>query len=144
MMNVTHTQNLRAQGFRLTKARQAIVDVLGRTSKPVTADVIRRTLHRRRLTVNKTTVYRELAFLETQGIVHQAEIHGEQRHFEMARDHHHHVVCVRCGVIQDVTLHQDLSHEDQHIAAQTGFRILDHTVTFSGMCQTCQRTERKR
>ncbi|MBI3963729.1 MAG: transcriptional repressor [Candidatus Kerfeldbacteria bacterium] len=135
---MTHTRDLRAQGYRLTRARQAIVDVLGRTSKPVTAEVIRRRLHRRRLAVNKTTVYRELAFLETQGMVHQADIHGEQRYFEMAREHHHHVVCVRCGAIGDVTLRADLSRENDHVARQTGFRILDHIVTLSGVCPQCQ------
>ena len=53
--------DLKSKGFRITKARAAILELLEKSNAPISADEIVVSLG-----VNKSTVYRELDFLKSQ------------------------------------------------------------------------------
>src|SRR3972149_5341952 len=60
-------------GFRLTRLRKAVVEIfLGSTLPLSAADIIAR-LEEKKASFNKTTVYRELAFLKDTGIIKEIQ-----------------------------------------------------------------------
>src|SRR5919109_30365 len=96
-------QRLRADDQRYTAGRRALVEVLSEAEQPLT---IPQLLERRR-DLPQSSVYRNLAVLERAGVVHRIVTSDEFARHELAEDltgHHHHIICSRCGAVDDFTL----------------------------------------
>jgi len=128
---------LKKQGHRITGGRKKIVQILDRSPRPVTAAEILK-----KMDVNKTTVYRELEFLEQEGVAAQVDLGDGVRRYELtALEHHHHVVCDKCGKVEDMeaeTLEKSLELLEQRLAKKMGFRVIKHNLEFFGICGNCQ------
>ena len=55
----------------------------------------------------QSSAYRNLAVLEHAGVVRRVITEGEFARFELTEElteHHHHLICSRCGRVEDVTV----------------------------------------
>ena len=131
-------EHMRARGYRSTRARKAILDVLRESSLPLSAPSIQKLLARKDILPNKTTIYRELEFLKGQKVIRELQLGDPKRFYEiMPEDHHHHVICVNCAKIEDVEMKRDLDLEEKKISRNKKFKILDHSLEFYGICNGC-------
>lgn len=128
------------RGFRLTRVRRAVIEILLKRGLPLSAADIIAALRSREAATNKTTVYRELAFLEERGIIKEIRfLHERVKRYELAGgEHHHHLICVKCRKVEDIVLEGDLEEEERRILESTGFRVLNHSLEFVGLCQGCR------
>jgi Fur family ferric uptake transcriptional regulator len=131
---------LREVDQRITANREAVVEALASASRPVTIAEILDT----RPGLAQSSVYRNLVVLEQAGIVHRIVTDGEYGRFELTEDltgHHHHLICARCGAVEDVPASAGLERSVEHAAAQikadTGFRTQHHRVDLVGLCRAC-------
>lgn len=132
-------QLLLAQGLRTTKTRMAVLRFLQESTTPLTASDLILHLHTLGINVNKTTVYREIDQLLAHGIVQELDFGDLKKRYELAsREHHHHLICKKCGHIDDIHLENDLQEEEARIAQECGFLVLQHSLEFFGLCKTCQ------
>ena len=132
-------QAVKDGGHRLTKARRLILTILWSSRRPLSASEILSRLDRRKITVDKTTVYREIAFLKGLGMVREIQFgEGQQRYELTPEDHHHHIFCVRCRRIDDIVLEKDLDRAEEKIARLKSFRVISHSLEFFGLCSRCQ------
>ncbi len=129
---------LQEQGFRITASRRAIIEVVLSTSGPVDAGHIITSLQNQGISVNKTTVYREIAFLQQQGIISKVSLDQRKYFYEIAPSHHHHAVCTNCGVIADVRVSEPIEELEQEIAKVHQFLVTRHSLEFFGLCINCQ------
>lgn len=133
-------QQLKETGFRITKTRRAVVDIFCSTGRPLSVEELLDFLAERGHEVNKTTVYRELEFLEAQHIVREVQLGQDRKRFELTHGpHHHHIRCLHCGMITDVSIPNELKTATGHIENQTGFTVLDHSLEFVGLCKNCKK-----
>jgi Fur family transcriptional regulator, ferric uptake regulator len=131
---------LREVDQRITSNREAVVDALASASRPVTiAEILDA-----RPGLAQSSVYRNLVVLEQAGIVHRIVTDGEFGRFELAEDltgHHHHLICARCGAVEDVPASAGLERSVEHAAAQinadTGFHTQRHRIDLVGICREC-------
>jgi Fe2+ or Zn2+ uptake regulation protein len=131
---------------RYTGARRDLIDVLAAAGRPLTVDEIVMRAPRQR----PSSVYRNLAVFEAEGVVLRMAGVGEFARFELAEalvGHHHHLVCRECGAMTDVHLPHELETEldrvlDQ-LAATEGFEIGSHVLDAVGVCRACSRASRK-
>lgn len=131
-------EELRYQGFRLTRVRLAVLTALEMAKSPLTAiDLIAR-LKKSGLTVNKTTIYRELEFLKSNDIVIELKLAKNIHHYELKDEHHHHLVCSNCERIEEVKTRHNLELLEKKIARQKKFAIVSHSLEFYGLCQACK------
>jgi Fe2+ or Zn2+ uptake regulation protein len=137
-MEETIVKELREQGHRVTKVRREMVGMLEGAKVPLTASDILGALKKKKLAVNKTTVYRELDFLRENNIVQEVDFGDKKKRYEISDKHHHHVVCVECKQVEDVDLQQDLDAAERKIARQKGYTILNHSLEFFGLCPVCR------
>lgn len=130
---------LRAQGFKLTSARRAIVEILCARTAPMSVAELVAGLAGRGTRADRTTVYREIRFMRERGIVEQVQFGDRVKRYEF-RDHghHHHLVCDGCGVVVDVPLENDLSAAEKAIERNTGYAISRHSLEFFGRCPACR------
>ena len=127
-------QNLRKDGFRITKARRLIIELLSNSPTPLTVtDIL---THMR---VNKTTVYREIESLLVKGYMSEVDFGDGKKRYELtSRGHHHHLVCVKCKSVTDVVVAEDLAKTQKVIEEKNKFTILKHNLEFFGVCSNCQ------
>ena len=131
-------KRLRERGNRITKVRREMVALLVKAQAPLAALDILQVLEKKKLQVNKTTVYRELDFLGENNIVQEVEFGDKKKRYEISDKHHHHVVCVQCKRVEDVDLEKDLDMEERKIAKQKGYKIINHSLEFFGLCAKCK------
>jgi Fe2+ or Zn2+ uptake regulation protein len=93
----------------------------------------------------QSSVYRNLDVLERSGVIRRITAGSEYAHFELTEEllgHHHHLICVRCGSLDDIHLDDHLELlVDQHLrelAEQVGFDPLHHSLDLYGRCAGCQ------
>lgn len=108
-------------------------------AKPLSVDGIIKKLGQKKLYPNKTTVYRELGVLVLGSFVKEIQIGTRSRMYEVASlGHHHHLVCTKCEMIEDVSIKNEMVVFEKNIIKKTSFRILDHSLEFFGLCAKCQ------
>ena len=137
----TAAQRLSADGQRYTPRRRALVDLLAELDQPLT---IPQLLDRRR-DLAQSSAYRNLAVLETAGVVHRIVTSDEFARYELAEDltehHHHHLICSRCGDVADFTVPAEVEHDLEaaldRVAARAGFTMHQHNLDLVGTCATC-------
>lgn len=129
---------LKAEGGKTTRVRTAVVEAFARHAAPMTALELAGLLAAKGIRPNKTTLYRELAFLVEKEALREIAFGDRALRYEIAGDHHHHVVCVRCDKVVDVALENDLDAEEKSIARTTKFTVLRHSLEFFGLCPACR------
>lgn len=125
---------LKQSGLRITKARTKIIEILSNQPCPVSVpDILDK------LPVNKTTVYREMESLATNGLVNEIDLGDGKKRYELSnRRHHHHLVCTKCKSIKEIILPDGLGEMEQQIARKNKFSGVRHTLEFFGVCGQCQ------
>ncbi len=130
--------SLKSQGFKMTPVRKTLVEVLLTSSSPLSIMEILQILKQKGLNPNKTTVYREIDFLKNRQILQEIEFGDGKKRYEISKTHHHHIICVNCGLIKDITMEKDLNKEEQKVIKKTGFKPIGHSLEFFGLCSNCQ------
>lgn len=126
-------------GGRLTKVRQAVLEYLSQTEQPISASDIIIYLQKKGIAVNKTTVYRELAFLTKHALITEVSLIGQASRFELSGQHRHHLICLKCQNIEAVNLEENFQTQEKMIMKTKKFRILSHALEFYGLCKKCGR-----
>jgi len=97
--------------------------------------------------IGLTTVYRTLELLHRLGFVHKVTAGDGQSRYALRRegkeDHHHHLICTKCGKIVD---YRDFVQEELELVKKTeqalskkyDFAITDHNIEFLGLCEKCR------
>lgn len=126
-------------GHRLTKVRQALIDVFAIRTHPLSVADIGSILKERGLEPHKVTLYRELEFLKTNQVIQGVNLaDGVQRFESLDAPHHHHLVCVSCDAVEDVELKDDDRWLEAKIVSKTNFEIIRHNLEFFGFCGNCK------
>ncbi|MBI2414164.1 MAG: transcriptional repressor [Deltaproteobacteria bacterium] len=127
-------------GFRITRARRSMIEVLLDSRLPLSAEGLIDALLGKKVPANKTTVYRELTFLKEMGIVQEIQfLHERVKRYEVVfGGHHHHLICMGCKRVEDVELEGELEKYEREIMNSRGFKVLNHTLEFMGLCEDCR------
>lgn len=129
---------LRASGQRITKPRQAVLEVLTREHGPFTTEELHVRLESG--VCDLVTVYRCLAALEEVHLVRRCDFgDGSYRYeFDAGEHHHHHVICRACRSVR--TLDFCVADSLERLVRQMGYANVDHSLEIFGICPACQRT----
>jgi Fe2+ or Zn2+ uptake regulation protein len=127
---------LRAQGYRLTPQRLAILEVLKTSPGHLTPADIYQQVAIKLPGVTEATVYRTLNFLAGHNLVLVAHLGRGQLVYEYAEHDHHHLICSQCGDMQDID-HEQLKDLYEQFSQKTGYKIHSIHTTFFGLCPKC-------
>jgi Fur family ferric uptake transcriptional regulator len=132
-------QTMKMGGHRNTKTRDALISIFESHTSPLSVPDIMEQLAQKNISVNKTTVYREIEKLVNHAMIKPIHFGDQKIRYEIAhREHHHHIMCVQCKRVDDVQLTRDLLSQEKTIAKSMNYKILDHSLEFFGVCKTCQ------
>lgn len=126
---------------RYTRGRRTVVAALAGSDGPLSAAELQGQIDE---SLPLSSIYRSLAVLEESGVL--APHHGARglTRYELAewlKGHHHHLVCIDCGAVEDVTVTD--RHEDQvdsvvnEISSKASFTPFNHALEIEGRCSRC-------
>lgn len=130
---------LAAEGYRAGEARTAVVELLADEGGCLEADQVSEELRLRGRAVGAASVYRALALLSDLGLLQKVAQPDSPTRFELVLpggEHHHHIVCERCGRSEPF-LDDDLEDAIDRVAGSTSFSITSHELTLRGTCESC-------
>ena len=134
-------ERLAESSVRFTGGRRQVVTALERADGPLSAAELHDDLEGR---VPVSSVYRTLAVLEAVGVVEpHHSVKGITR-YEMAEwlaGHHHHLVCIDCGAVEDIELPHGLESQLEALVGQvselSSFSASGHSLEVDGLCTRC-------
>ena len=129
---------LRKTGHKATPARLAILALFAKEKRPMSAQEIVDALPRG---IDQATVYRTIRSFKAKGVIRQIDLRHNHAHYELADlAEHHHLVCIRCGRIEDVHHCGVEEIENKVIKSSKHFsEIRQHALEFYGICKNCAR-----
>jgi Fe2+ or Zn2+ uptake regulation protein len=134
-----------SSSLRFTPHRAAVLQVLrSRRYHPTAAEVFE-LVRRRRRGISFATVYNSLNWLASKGLIAELKFGDEASRYDSVPDRHEHLVCTRCGTLQDVEFglpEPFLSRLRNLSRSRFGFRLQDYRLEFSGLCARCARSPR--
>ena len=125
-------------GQRSTRQRRAVEAALRETDDFVSAQDLHLKLRDAGERVGLATVYRTLGLMAESGSVDMIRAEdGEARYRRCAsEEHHHHLVCRRCGRTVEVE-QPEAERWTERMADAHGFVDVSHTLEIFGTCSTC-------
>lgn len=130
-------KKIQSSDGRLTKTKKEIINILSLSCCFLTRTELVEKLKTKKISPNRSTIYRELQFLTKNNIVTKNTISGVD-YYEIPQDHHHHLVCLGCGLIKKIEIKNHLKKQEKKIAQENRFDIINHSLEFYGYCQKCQ------
>lgn len=133
-MNSELIKLLANKGYRITKPRQAVFQVLHDSHSPLQIGEIAKRCH----SIDRVSVYRTIELFTQLGIAAAVPLGWKQR-YELTdpfKAHHHHLHCTLCGALIDIHS-QKLEQLVAAITSDYGFIPREHKFEVSGMCSKC-------
>lgn len=127
---------LRSRGYRVTPQRLAVHETLRDLDRHVSADTVLEAVSGRLPNVSLPTVYSALDALEEAGLVRRVAAGRGPGLYDARAVEHHHLVCRRCGAVEDLDASVDLDRV-LGLAAKSGFAPDDAEVVVRGLCARC-------
>jgi len=128
---------LHENGYRLTDARRAVIEVVANTDrvlKPIEVYEIAKETYPR---LGLVTVYRTLEKLEELGLILRVHQPVDCQAFVPAWEGHKHLLlCTRCGRFEYFE-GENLETFFKGIGQETGYTIQDHWMQLFGICAAC-------
>lgn len=125
---------------RSTPQRRAVLDVVDRaTDHPTAAEVLER-VNEVLPGVGAATVYRTLGRLVDAGQIAELRLGASATRYDRNVGHHEHLVCDRCGRVEDIVLDVDAAHVLAPLAARDDFTVTGYDLRVHGVCHDCATT----
>ncbi|MDE2070303.1 MAG: ferric iron uptake transcriptional regulator [Gammaproteobacteria bacterium] len=138
------SQELRNVGLKVTLPRVKILEILESSAlRHMSAEDMYKALLDSGEDIGLATVYRVLTQFETAGLVTRHHFEGGHSVFELNQGtHHDHIVCVKCGRV-DEFVDGEIEKRQKQIASAKGYEITDHSLYLYGVCPECRKTLNK-
>lgn len=133
------SQEIKDAGLKITLPRVKILQILESSSiHHMSAEDVYKALLGNDEEIGLATVYRVLTQFEDAGLVIRHNFEGGHSVFEVARDDHHdHIVCVKCGRVEEFHDHE-IESRQKKVAEGLGFELTDHNLNMYGLCPDCR------
>jgi len=135
-------RRLDAVDQRYTSGRRQLVEALAKAGRPLTAGELVAACP----SLPQSTAYRNLAVLGQAGAVHRVSGTDEFARYELDESvtgrHHHHLVCLSCGAVEDFAAPAGLEHSVSSLmgtlGSDRGFHAESHRLDVLGTCAACR------
>ncbi|MDQ2754754.1 MAG: transcriptional repressor [Actinomycetota bacterium] len=134
-------QRLRQADQRYTAGRRAMIELLVQAARPISIGDIAALDP----SMARSSAYRHLVDLQQAGVVRRISASDEFARFELSEDlteHHHHLLCVSCGRVVDVSpppaLERAVARALVDLTAREHFDAHSHRLDVFGVCRECR------
>ena len=126
----TAVRKIRGGGYKATPQRLTILEAIGAEQHQSMEEIRDRCPG-----VGLVTVYRTLDLLSELGVVRRLDL-GDGPRYEMAEDHHHHLICEGCGSVAE--FEQCPLDPARLPRVWSDFEMRAHSRAVYGSCADCR------
>ncbi len=140
--NSHYIQSLKRLGLKITAPRLKVLKILEQEHlRHFTAESVFEALKLQGENIGIATLYRVLTQFEAVGLVKKLRFEDGYSIFELQTgDHHDHLVCVRCGFVEEFC-DEMVELRLKEIEKLKHFTMTEHVLVIHGVCQRCQNSE---
>ncbi len=121
---------MRGGGYKATPQRMAVLRALVEEQHQSLEEIRARCPE-----VGLVTVYRTLDLLGSLGIVRRLDL-GDGARYELAENHHHHMICESCG---DISEFEECPLDPERLpSGRADFEVRAHSLEVYGRCGACR------
>ena len=133
-------ETLRASGYKLTKARRAVIRVLVQSHRKLTAQEILEKGKEEDPKLGIVTVYRTLEILGEIGVAKRLHSESGCHSYALSKpgEHRHYLICKGCGAVIEFEGYEEIGALLSRLEKETGFQITDHWLQVFGYCPRCR------
>ena len=88
--------------------------------------------------VGIATIYRNLEQLSTNNTIVKLNINKDIAHYDGNIEPHFHIICSKCGKIEDVWFDHDLMENTNLKKILPNFEVLSYNIDMTGICKDCK------
>ncbi len=127
------------KGFRMTRDRRIILEVLRESSIPLTAEDVLERVNATMPGIALSTIYRTLDELVSRGSMQRTLLSNDSHAFFelVGHAHRHYMVCLGCHQMFPIR-ECPVEHSVDSAAADLGFAVTDHSLVLYGYCRHCR------
>ncbi|MBI2866897.1 MAG: transcriptional repressor [Chloroflexi bacterium] len=130
---------LEDSGYRLTSSRRRLLEALLAREEGFTAEE----LVAEATGVGRATVYRTIRLLVEQGVLCKLSLEqGAPRYTVSRMAHHHHLVCVSCGMVREFR-QNIIERVLKGLETGEAGKVVGHRIEVYVLCSGCQRATAK-
>jgi Fur family ferric uptake transcriptional regulator len=119
---------IRGRGYKATPQRLAVLRALAAERHQSLGEIRARCPE-----VGLVTIYRTLDLLSEIGVVRRLDL-GDGPRYELAEDHHHHLICESCGEVSEF----EECPLDLRRLEDIAFEVSSHSLEIYGRCAACR------
>jgi Fur family transcriptional regulator, ferric uptake regulator len=139
-------ESLKQRGFRLTRQRRILLDLIDETGRHLDVERLYELALQKDPKLNRVTVYRTIKTLKDAGLIDELDLmhwDGGQHYYETrTKQEHAHVVCLRCGKVQEF-FGPPLRKLRRQVEATLYFQVLTARTELGGYCAECRELRAK-
>ena len=135
---------LRKVGLKVTRCRVAMLEYIEAQGQHATADEITAGLKTAGFAVDRVTIYRNVDRMLQKGLLATIYVPGRAMRVGLCKHpestHHHHVVCMDCGKVEEVEscfLVDSWDHVCSEVLSASGYQLTGHVMQYLGRCPSC-------
>lgn len=130
--------NLQARGYKATKPRKLVLEVLDKVQTPISPYDIQEVLRASGRYLNHVTIYRILDLLCSLNMAHKILSSGGfvKCNIDAVAGCHRFIICQQCGAVQEFA-DEGLCEKEDEFAQNLGFHTEHHLSECSGLCSQC-------
>ncbi len=126
---------LRESGIKVTPQRLAIVEELN-GHVHMSIDELYEAIKKKFPSISLATVYKNINAMMEKDFISEVKVPGQKSKYELTKQPHSHVVCQKCGKVEDI--HLDLEKVTQTAANLSHYEIVDKALILAGVCPECK------
>jgi Fur family peroxide stress response transcriptional regulator len=129
-----YTDTLRSHNLKATPQRLAITDILyahGHISIESLYDVMIKKFS----SISLATIYKNINLMLENSFIQEVKLPNQKSVFELTKHSHSHVMCEKCGTINDITI--DLNAIVSTVSTLENFEVSKADLVLSGVCKNC-------
>lgn len=129
---------LHENGYRITTARRAVVEIVERSTRALTPVEVYDMGRKKYRALGLVTVYRTLEKLEELHLIQRVhQPMGCQAFISAGQGHQHLLLCQNCGQVAFFE-GDDLNSLINSISRKTGYQVNEHWLQLFGLCANCR------
>jgi Fur family ferric uptake transcriptional regulator len=123
--------------LKMTVQRRVILEEIKKVNSHPSADELYLAVRRRLPDISMATVYRNLETLAEHGLIRRMWEVGAPRRYDGELEDHYHIVCERCGRVDDVPLHA-VNGFLEEVRRVSDYEVKGYRLGFFGLCPDCR------
>ena len=129
-----NTALLQKYSLKATPQRLEIVNVLS-THGHMNVNELYSTLLIKFPSISLATIYKNINIMLEKGFLLEVKLLGQKNVFELVKDNHSHVACMKCSDVIDIDL--NIESIVNEVKKRSNYKLESNSLIFNGVCPRC-------